>query len=78
MNADGDGVADENDNCPQKPNPQQVDADDDGLGILQEKRWPKGIEPENLGKLCAHFSHESVCWEELCNDYGSVWKRKKI
>ncbi|MBK9103480.1 MAG: thrombospondin type 3 repeat-containing protein [Saprospiraceae bacterium] len=29
---DGDGIPDLEDNCPQVPNPQQIDTDDDGLG----------------------------------------------
>jgi hypothetical protein len=29
---DGDGVADSNDNCPEKPNPDQADFDHDGVG----------------------------------------------
>ena len=30
--SDGDGIPDNEDNCPQVPNPQQVDTDGDGLG----------------------------------------------
>jgi hypothetical protein len=32
IDSDGDGVANEQDNCPNKCNPQQLDADGDGLG----------------------------------------------
>jgi hypothetical protein len=30
--ADGDGIADDSDNCPQTPNPTQADSDGDGVG----------------------------------------------
>tara|TARA_Y100000589_G_C26916423_1_gene532528 strand:+ start:330 stop:659 length:330 start_codon:yes stop_codon:yes gene_type:complete len=29
---DGDGIADDNDNCPNQENPNQTDTDNDGLG----------------------------------------------
>jgi hypothetical protein len=32
LDTDGDGLADDSDNCPQAPNPTQVDADGDGIG----------------------------------------------
>lgn len=32
LDSDGDGVVDENDNCPNDPNPGQEDADGDGIG----------------------------------------------
>ena len=32
MDIDGDGIADNDDNCPAVPNPQQTDTDGDGLG----------------------------------------------
>jgi hypothetical protein len=32
IDSDGDGVCDEDDNCPQDPNPNQEDSDDDGIG----------------------------------------------
>ncbi len=38
---DGDGVADEGDNCPVMPNPSQADADQDGLGTACDtKEFP--------------------------------------
>ncbi len=37
---DGDGVLDKNDNCPDKPNPDQTDEDENGIGDACEKNVP--------------------------------------
>lgn len=39
LDADGDGVLDETDNCPQTANPSQVDADGDGAGDACDGDW---------------------------------------
>ncbi len=39
LDADGDGVLDSADNCPQTANPSQVDADGDGAGDACDGDW---------------------------------------
>lgn len=39
--ADGDGIADASDNCPQVPNPDQADSDGDGLGDACDSPEPQ-------------------------------------
>jgi cysteine-rich repeat protein len=46
---DGDGVADENDNCPDTPNPDQADSDGDGRGDACRSR--------DNGCSCATLNH---------------------
>src|SRR6056297_173332 len=47
LDGDGDGVADENDNCPGAPNPDQLDSDRDGVGDLCDN-CPETANPDQI------------------------------
>ena len=47
--SDGDGVPDKNDNCPDEPNPDQIDLDENGIGDGCEKRVRVPPPPEERG-----------------------------
>ncbi len=56
--ADGDGVADANDNCPATPNPSQEDGDSDGFGdacdncIARANPGQRDTDNDNYGNIC--------------------------
>ncbi|MBA2764367.1 MAG: thrombospondin type 3 repeat-containing protein [Thermoleophilaceae bacterium] len=45
--ADGDGISDAGDNCPDEPNPDQVDKDEDGVGDACDN-CPKRFNPDQV------------------------------
>lgn len=58
---DGDGIADEDDNCPRVANPDQVDSDGDGVGDACEEITLPGD-----CSASADCSVDEVCVEGLC------------
>jgi hypothetical protein len=62
LDLDTDGVRDQGDNCPEVPNPDQADAEGDGIGDLCDPC------PDDFGELCSCPCFTGVDVRELIDD----------
>jgi hypothetical protein len=67
---DGDRIADDVDNCPDKPNAQQLDADVDGIGDVCDEDIDIDIDIDNDGVLNENDQCEETPVDEIVDPSG--------
>ncbi len=63
VDTDGDGIPDDEDNCPDDSNPSQLDTDGDGVGDECEEEVPEPIECD-----CGELVLDEADCEDICGD----------